>query len=69
MPIALQAIGYKLYFINGAYDILQVIFVYFLWVETKGKTLEEIDELFDGEKHSEVIDIEFVNKDKLLETQ
>lgn len=34
------------------------------WVETKGKTLEEIDMLFDGEKHSDVPDVETVMKGK-----
>lgn len=32
------------------------------WVETKGKTLEEIDALFEGEKHSSVPDVEQVRK-------
>lgn len=31
-------------------------------METKGKTLEEIDALFDGQKHSNVPDIEQVRK-------
>jgi hypothetical protein len=30
------------------------LFVYFYWVETKNLTLEEIDEKFDGIKHSDV---------------
>lgn len=34
--------------INGAWDVLQVLYVVWCWVETKGKTLEEIDELFGG---------------------
>lgn len=31
-------------------------------METKGKTLEEIDALFEGEKHSTVPDVEEVRK-------
>jgi len=31
-------------------------------VETKGKTLEEIDALFEGHKHSDVPDVELVRK-------
>ena len=31
---------------------------WYFWVETKGKTLEEVDALFEGEKHSSVPDIE-----------
>lgn len=34
------------------------------WVETKGKTLEEIDALFEGEKHSSVPDVEMIRKGK-----
>jgi hypothetical protein len=32
------------------------------WVETKGRTLEEIDAIFEGEKHSTVPDVEAVRK-------
>lgn len=34
------------------------------WVETKGKTLEEIDALFEGEKHSDIPDVEAVRTGK-----
>ena len=37
--------------INGAWDVLQLVFVVVFWVETKGKTLEEVDEVFDGVRH------------------
>jgi hypothetical protein len=33
-------------------------------VETKGKTVEEIDAIFDGEKHSSVPDVEMVRRGK-----
>ena len=29
----------------------------FTWVETKGRTLEEIDEIFEGKKHSNAPDL------------
>jgi len=48
--------------INGTWDILELLFVIFFWVETKGKTLEEIDELMEGEKHSNVPDLELIRK-------
>jgi hypothetical protein len=32
------------------------------WIETKGKTLEEIDAVFEGEKHSNVPDVEKVRR-------
>lgn len=31
-------------------------------METKGKTLEEIDAIFEGEKHSSVPDVEMVRR-------
>ncbi|KAK9426121.1 putative Lactose permease [Seiridium unicorne] len=61
-PIALERIGWKLYMINGAWDVLCVIFIYFYWVETKGKTLEEIDEAITGEKHTDVPDIDLFSR-------
>ena len=57
-PYALDTIGWKTYMINGAWDVLELAFVCFFWVETKGKTLEEIDDLFDGAKHIIVPDLE-----------
>ena len=60
MPIALANIGWKTYMINGAWDIVMLIAILYYWIETKGKTLEEIDELIEGEKHSDVPDLEQV---------
>ncbi|KAK0659866.1 Lactose permease [Lasiodiplodia hormozganensis] len=57
-PFAMDAIGWKTYIINASWDILEVLYLVFAWVETKGKTLEEIDAIFDGHKHSDVPDIE-----------
>ncbi|RFU27656.1 hypothetical protein B7463_g8683, partial [Scytalidium lignicola] len=64
-PYALAAIGWKTYMINGAWDVLELAFVLLYWVETKGKTLEEVDELIDGEKHSDVPDLEVIMAGKL----
>jgi Sugar (and other) transporter len=66
-PQALAAIGWKSYMINGAWNIVQVIFVAYAFVETKGKTLEEIDAIFDGAKHSDVPDLEDLRQIKLVE--
>ncbi|KAL7908042.1 hexose transporter [Trichoderma velutinum] len=49
-PTALDTIGWKLYMINGGWDILQTVFVAWYWVETKGLTLEGIDRVFDGDR-------------------
>ncbi len=59
-PIALEAIGWKTYMINGAWDVLQVVFIMVYWVETKGKTLEEIDENFDGPNAAHTIHVQDV---------
>lgn len=61
-PFALTAIGWKLYMINAVWNMLEFAFVQYFWVETKGKTLEEIDEMLDGVKHSDVPDLERVMK-------
>ncbi|KAF5707592.1 MFS sugar transporter [Fusarium mundagurra] len=51
MPFALETIGWKMYIINASWDILEVLFVAFFWVETKRRSLEEIDALFDPSGH------------------
>ena len=64
-PFALASIGWKFYVVNAAWDVLQValalcirlrkaaiIFLYY--EETLGKTLEAIDEVFDGVRHTQV---------------
>jgi len=51
-PFALAKIGWKTYMINASWDILEVAFIVWYWVETSNKSLEEIDECIDGEYHS-----------------
>ncbi|KAF2636587.1 general substrate transporter [Massarina eburnea CBS 473.64] len=64
VPFGLAAISWKVYIINASVDILMVLFVLFVWVETRGLTLEEVDKLFDGEKHSDAPDLEAVVEGK-----
>jgi beta-galactosidase beta subunit len=45
---------------NHSLTIIKAVY----WVETKGKTLEEIDAIFEGEKHSSVPDVELVRQGK-----
>ncbi|CAL5872779.1 uncharacterized protein PFLUO_LOCUS7048 [Penicillium psychrofluorescens] len=69
MPIAINNIGWKIYVINASWDVVILGLIAYYWVETKGKTLEEIDALFEGEKHSSVPDIERIrNGDKQIDT-
>lgn len=60
-PYMMNALGWKSYIANASWNILFIAFVYFYWVETKGRTLEEIDALFDGEKHSNVPDLKDID--------
>ncbi|KAK7959531.1 sugar transporter [Apiospora aurea] len=62
MPIGIANIGWRMYMINGSWDIIVLILIAVFWVETKGKTLEEIDAIFEGHKHSSVPDVELVRK-------
>lgn len=61
-PFALAGIGWKTYMINGSWDVLVFAFIWWYWIEIKGMTLEEIDAVMDGVKHSDVPDVEVVEK-------
>lgn len=50
--------------INGSWDIIVIALIAVYWVETKGKTLEEIDAIFEGHKHSDVPDVEQIRTGK-----
>lgn len=56
-PLGLNTIGWKLYMINGSWNVAIFVFIWYYWVEVKDKTLEEIDAVFDGVKHSSVPDV------------
>ncbi|TLD37196.1 MFS sugar transporter-like protein [Venturia nashicola] len=64
MPIALANMAWRVYFINGSWNILMIVAIAFFWIETKGKTLEEIDEAIEGMRHSDAPGVEdlIVNK-------
>ena len=64
MPIAVTNIGFKTYMANGAWDVVMLATIVYYWVETKGKTLEEIDAVLEGKKHSNVLDLEMIYKGK-----
>lgn len=49
-PIGLEELQWRFYFVYIAILVVECLCVYFLFVETKGPTLEEIAVLFDGEK-------------------
>ncbi|KAG6850900.1 hypothetical protein H0H93_006726 [Arthromyces matolae] len=45
-PIALGRITWKYYIVYIAWDLFECFIIYFCAVETKGRTLEELDEIF-----------------------
>lgn len=47
-PVALKHIGYWFYVFFVFWDCFEFVFIYFFFVETKGRTLEELDEVFDA---------------------
>ncbi|RDW87973.1 hypothetical protein BP6252_00005 [Coleophoma cylindrospora] len=47
-PIALETIAWKFFVLNSCWSLAFAVVIWFVFVETKGKTLEEIDELFEG---------------------
>ncbi|KAK7936584.1 uncharacterized protein PG986_015022 [Apiospora aurea] len=57
MPLALQHLGWRLWIMNGAWNLFFFAFVWWYWIEIRGKTLEEIDALFDGGKRSSAPDV------------
>jgi len=60
---------WKLYTIYSVWIFIELIFVYFLYIETKGPTLEEVAKIFDGEE-AEVahIDVEKFERDGAVST-
>lgn len=47
-PIGLEALHWRFYIVYIVILVLECAAIWFLFVETKGPTLEEISELFDG---------------------
>ncbi|KAL7963105.1 general substrate transporter [Trichoderma compactum] len=47
-PVSMKKIGWHTYIIYTIWDLVQVIVVYFFIPETKGRTLEELDEIFEA---------------------
>jgi len=46
VPPALSTIAYKTYFIFGTFNIAAFIHIFFMFPETAGRTLEEVEEIF-----------------------
>ena len=48
--IAFTGAGWKYYFLFIFWDTFEFAFIYFLFVETKNRTLEELTEIFSAKK-------------------
>ncbi|KAJ6539698.1 general substrate transporter [Mycena capillaripes] len=46
-PIALQNIGWKYYIVYVVWDLFECVVIWFCVVETRGRTLEELNEIFE----------------------
>lgn len=54
-PIALGALGWKYYLVYVCWLVVELAVVWKWYVETKGRTLEELAEIFDGDQAPLVI--------------
>lgn len=59
-PIAMGSIGWKYYIVFCCILACLLVIIWFLFPETKGHTLEEIREVFEGKLNSKLIDEEGV---------
>jgi Na+/melibiose symporter-like transporter len=46
-PVAIQNVGYKFYLFYVCWDFLGIVVMYFTFIETKNRSLEEIEEIFN----------------------
>ena len=46
VPPALSTIAYKTYFIFGTFNLAAFVHIFFMFPETAGRTLEEVEEIF-----------------------
>lgn len=49
-PVALDSIGWKFYIVFVCALVLWLVIIYFTFPETRGMTLEEVSEIFDGRR-------------------
>jgi hypothetical protein len=55
-PIALSSVGYRYFYAFMVFNIISATCFLFLYPETKGRTLEQIGELFGDQRVSHVTD-------------
>lgn len=57
-PIAMAKLGWRYYILFCILDALFIVQVWFLFPETKGKSLEELADIFDRLENPRVVDVE-----------
>lgn len=65
-PIALVNISWRYYIITGAWDLIILAVIIWYFKETKGKTLEQIDEIFENVTHSNANTMAVLNGEELF---
>lgn len=63
----MDTLGWKFYFINGSWDLLFLACIYFLWVETKGISLEKIALEFGDLKPEDFLEGKLHDLDEITE--
>ena len=48
ISVGIEAIGWKLYLVYIGWIVVEIVVIYFFFVETAGKTLEELGEIFEA---------------------
>ena len=64
-PIGLSHLAWRFYFVYIVILVIEIVCIWFLFVETKGPTLEEIACLFDGER-ANVVTKEMIDKESRM---
>ena len=54
-PVALESLNWRYYFVYLACLVCFIAIIWFLFPETKGRTLEQIAEVFDGPAQTQAI--------------
>jgi hypothetical protein len=48
IAVGIEAIGWKLYLVYIVWIVVEMVVIFFFFVETAGKTLEEMSEIFEA---------------------